>query len=274
MSVQIKDIINSLDNIAPFRLAEAWDNVGLLIGNPGHAVTAILVGLDPTIRLLDEAITLGANTIITHHPVIFHPLTTIKTTTPIGLFLEKALTNRLNIIACHTNLDSARNGVNDALAESFELVDIEPLRPSSDGTLPGTGIGRIGNFKLGLDRDQFLLRVFHALDVPSVHIAGRLPEKIFRLGLCGGSGSDFAETAFAGGADVYLSAEIKHSTARWAEECGFCIIDGTHYATEQIVIKHLVAQLQFTADAEKWGVPIRQTRTETHPFVIEHHKFI
>lgn len=272
--MQIKDIISTLDQIAPFRLAENWDNVGLLVGNPGHAVTAVLVGLDPTIRLLDEAITQGANTIITHHPLIFHPLSAIKTTTPVGLFLEKALTNRINIIACHTNLDSARSGVSDVLADFFDLVHVEPLRTSPDITLPGTGIGRIGNFKEGLDRDQFMQKVFRALDLPFVQMTGLLPERIFRLALCGGSGSDFAEPAFASGADVYLSAEIKHSTARWAEECGFCIIDGTHYATEQPVVRHLVAQLQLAAKAENWSVPIRPTQTETHPFVIERQKFI
>jgi dinuclear metal center YbgI/SA1388 family protein len=269
MTTRIKNIIDTLDSIAPFRLAESWDNNGLLVGNPGREITAVLVGLDPTGRLLDEAISRGANTIVTHHPLIFHPLAAINTATPIGLFLEKALTNHINVIACHTNLDSARKGVNDTLADALGLIDVEPLNASTDRTLPGTGIGRIGNFKEVLDPSRFMEKVFGALDVPFVQIAGRLPDTISRVALCGGSGSEFAAIAFAGGADVYLSAEIKHSTARWAEECNFCIIDGSHYATEQPVVRHLVAQLQNAADTQNWNIRILQTLTESHPFVIQ-----
>jgi dinuclear metal center YbgI/SA1388 family protein len=262
--MRVKDLLGTLDRIAPFKLAEAWDNIGLLVGDPERKITAILIGLDPTGRLLDEAIGQGANTIITHHPLIFHPLPAINTSDPTGLFLEKALTNRMSVIACHTNLDSAHSGVSDVLADSLGLVQIEPLLPG-DG-LPGTGIGRIGNFPDGLNQVAFMNKIFHALGLPGVQVAGLLPDKIFRLAVCGGSGSDFAETAYKSGADVYLSAEIKHSTARWAQESGFCIIDGTHYATEQPVVKHLVTQLQLAADSENWGIPIRQTQTESHPF--------
>ena len=268
MIPSIKNIISTLDRIAPFRLAEPWDNCGLLVGNPDRDITGVLIALDPTGRVLDEAITTGVNTIITHHPLIFHPLPAINTATPTGSFLEKALAHGIAVIACHTNLDSARKGVNDILADALGLIDVEPLRASADGTLPGTGLGRIGNFREGLTPERFMERVFHILDVPSVQVAGLLPDPIARVALCGGSGSDFAESAFAGGADVYLSAEIKHSTARWAEECGFCIIDGTHYATEQPVVSHLVAQLRLAAEAQDWDIRIRQAQTELHPFVI------
>ena len=273
MTPRIKNILSTLDHIAPFRLAEPWDNCGLLVGNPELDVTGVLVALDPTGRVLDEAITLGANTIVTHHPLIFHPLSAINTATPTGRFLEKALTHGIAVIACHTNLDSARQGVNDILAEALGLIEVEPLRASADGTLPGTGLGRIGNLQEGLSPDQFMERVFRILAVPAVQIAGLLPDRIARVALCGGSGSDFAESALAGGADVYLSAEIKHSTARWAAECGFCIIDGTHYATEQPVVSNLVARLRLAAEARTWDIRIRQTQTESHPFVI-HNEYL
>jgi dinuclear metal center YbgI/SA1388 family protein len=268
MTTRIKDIIRTLDQIAPFRLAESWDNIGLLVGNPDHEVTTVLVGLDPTHRLLDEAIVQGANTIVTHHPLIFHPLHAINTATPIGLFLEKALANHIHVIACHTNLDSAHIGVSDVLADSFGLVGVEPLRQSIDGLFPHTGIGRIGTFPDDLDQDRFMEKVFSILQLSAVQIAGKLPVRIKKMALCGGSGSEFAETALAKGADVYLSSEIKHSTARWAEECGFCIIDGTHYATEQPVVKYLVAQLQHAAESGNWDIRIQPTKSEVQPFNI------
>ena len=266
MTTRIRNIISLLDRIAPFKLAEPWDNVGLLVGHPDAEATGILIGLDPTNMLLNEAVSRGANTVITHHPLIFHPLPAINTATPIGRFLEKALANRIQIIACHTNLDSASGGVSDILAHSLGLRDVEPL--AAGGTLPGTGIGRIGNFPDSLDSQRFMERIFSTLNLSSVQIAGVLPERVLRLALCGGSGSDFAEAAFAMGADVYLSAEIKHSTARWAQDCGFCIIDGTHYATEQPVIGYLADRLRRAAAAEKWDIPVEQTATESHPFTI------
>ncbi len=262
--MRIKDLLGTLDRIAPFKLAEAWDNVGLLVGDSEREISAILVGLDPTGRLLDEAIAQGTNTIITHHPLIFHPLPAINTAVPTGLFLEKALTNKITVIACHTNLDSAHRGVSDVLADSLGLVQTEPLIP--DDGAPGCGIGRIGNFPQALNQVTFMTKIFQTLGLPGVQVAGLLPDRVSRVAVCGGSGSEFAETALRKGADVYLSAEIKHSTARWAQDCGFCIIDGTHYATEQPVVKYLVSQLKQVADCENWGVPIRQTQTEEHPF--------
>ncbi len=264
MSVRIRDILDILDHIAPFSLAEKWDNIGLLVGNPENEVTAVLIGLDPTGKLLDEAIAKGANTVITHHPLIFHPLKAINTADPTGQFLEKALTNRINIIACHTNLDSARSGVSDVLADSLGLVEVEPLLFSEEPT--DTGIGRIGRFAEALDKAEFMRRLFQTLDLSSVQIAGQVPDKISRVAICGGSGSEFAQTALKAGADVYLSAEIKHSTARWAQEIGFCIIDGTHYATEQPVVKHLADQLQQIAISQNLSIRILRTQTEAHPF--------
>jgi dinuclear metal center YbgI/SA1388 family protein len=264
VSVQLYNLMDGLDQIAPFSLAESWDNVGLLVGNPDARITSILLGLDPGLRLLDEAIARGANTIITHHPCIFHPLATVITQTPAGAFLEKALSHKINIIACHTNLDNCADGVSDALAWALGLTDLTPLRP---GALAETGAGRIGVFAPPLPAAAFMDQLFQALQLETIQIAGRLPERIKTVALCGGSGSDLAETARDRGADLYISAEIKHSTARWAEECGFCIIDGTHYGTEQPVIPFLQRKIQALAATNNWPLEVFLTQTEKHPFI-------
>ncbi len=263
MSVQVRHLLAALDQIAPFSLAEEWDNVGLLIGNPEACVTAILLGLDPSIRLLDEAIARGANTILTHHPFIFHPLSTILTHSPTGIFLEKALTHKINILACHTNLDNATEGVSDALAEAIGLTNLTPLRPKA---MAGTGAGRIGSLTTPLPAQEFLNKLFPVLQLDTLRIAGKMPDQVKTVALCGGSGSELAETARMQGADLYLSAEIKHSTARWAEECGFCVIDGTHYGTEKPVIPFLARKLQALAGQNDWPLEIFQSRTERPPF--------
>jgi dinuclear metal center YbgI/SA1388 family protein len=268
MTVRVKDILESLNVEAPFSLAESWDNVGLLVGNPEQEVTAVLAGLDPTNRLVDEAIAQGANTIITHHPVIFKPLTTINTAEPNGKLLEKALSNHIAIIGCHTNFDSAREGVSDYLALQLGLENLSPLVSSPDDNSADTGLGRIGNYPSPLASVDFLNRVLDTLNLPCIQMAGTFPQKIATVAVCGGSGSELAPIAFQRGADVYLSAEIKHNMAVWAVENNFCIIDGTHYATEKPAVALLVNKLKEACDKKGWKIKILQTKEEQHPFVL------
>ena len=268
MPVQVKDIVECLNQEAPFSLAETWDNVGLLIGNPEQEVTAVLAGLDPTNRLVDEAIAQGANTIVTHHPVIFKPLQQINTAEPGGRLLQKTLANRIAIIACHTNFDSAREGVSDSLALQLGLRHLVPLVASAKDHEAGTGLGRIGRYPSPLAASEFVARLLSTLKLPGVQMAGPLPGQIVTVALCGGSGSDLAPLALQRGADIYLSAEIKHSTAIWAVENNFCIIDGTHYATEKPAVALLVEKLQAAGIQRGWNIQIRQTQEEHHPFVL------
>lgn len=268
MTVTLSDIISCLDEIAPFSMAESWDNVGLLVGNRNRGVGAILIGLDPTNALLEEAIQQGADTVVTHHPAIFKPIPSINTAEPAGKFLEIALTNQINVLACHTNFDSAAHGVNDALAGLLGLQEISPLVPSITHQTENAGMGRRGVYPSGLSREQFILTLLEILELPSVQIAGTLPETINCVALCGGSGSDLAETAQQSGADVYISAEIKHNVARWAEESNFCVIDGTHYATEKPAVRVLADRLREYAQQQNWNVKIYETKTETHPFAL------
>jgi len=267
MAPAVKNIISCLNLEAPFKLAESWDNVGLLIGNPGQEVTSILVGLDPTNSLIDEALTVGANTVITHHPVIFQPIPAINTADPGGKLLEKALANKIAIIACHTNLDSAADGVSDILGTLLGLTGLTPLLPTGEDESAGaTGLGRIGAFSTPVTGEDFMQRVLTVLNLRSIQVAGKIPETITTVAVCGGSGSDLAERALAQGADVYLSAEIKHNTAVWAVESSFCVIDGTHFATEQPSVSLLVEKLRRAVSRENWDIAVRQSETEHHPF--------
>lgn len=270
MNVQVHQILTVLDHLAPFALAEEWDNVGLLVGNPEADVSSILLGLDPDLHLLDEALARGANTIITHHPCIFHPLSTIITTSPTGIFLEKALTHKINCIACHTNLDLAANGVSDALAWALGLTDLTPLRPGIMLKTGATGLGRVGHLAPPLSGPAFMRKLLQVVQRDTVQVAGKLPAHIKTVALCAGSGSELAESARTQGADLYLSAEIKHHTARWAEECGFCVIDGSHFGTEQPILPFLQCQIQKSAAANSWPLEILVTQTQQHPFTSIH----
>jgi len=270
MRLKVIDILQGLNRIAPFRLAEEWDNVGLLIGDPDREVHSLFIGLDPNLSLLEEAVACGADTLITHHPCIFHPLSSVDVATPIGAFLEQALAHKINVIACHTNFDSAAEGVSDALAALLQLEELSPLCPVDSLSVGGQGLGRLGRYPSPIPFTIFMEKVFSALKSITVQVAGTPPKQIQTVALCGGSGSDFAEDAFKSGADIYLSSEIKHSTARWAEDAGFCVIDGTHFATEYPAVALLTDQLKAHAREAGWVVQIQQSKQEKPAFTFIH----
>lgn len=272
--MHVSDILEGLNRIAPVELAESWDNVGLLIGDPGREVHSLLLGLDPSLSLLDEAISRGIDTLITHHPCIFRPFPSVNLTTPEGAFLERALIHKINVIACHTNFDSAEDGVSDALATLLGLENISPLRPGPGAKELKTGMGRIGSYAAPLSFSQFMQRVFQTLESDTLQIAGPQPSQITRVALCGGSGSDLAEEAFGQNADIYISSEIKHSTAVWAEDAGFCIVNGTHYATEKPAMALLGRHIAVLGQEMGWDLDIHQATSEKTAFLnIHSHNF-
>jgi len=242
MPATVKDILDIIEIIAPAKLAESWDNVGLMIGRPTAPVDKILLGLDPTPSLLDEATALDSNVVITHHPIIFHPLKSVQLEQPDGRFIDKAIRKKINIISCHTNLDSTSEGVSDALARQIGLEQTEPLvaYSSSENTM---GLGRIGNLPTPIPPADFIERLKAACSPPWLLGAGSPPEQITRVAICGGSCSELAETALRHGAQVFVTAEVKHSIARWAEQAGLWIIDAGHFATENPAMKQFARQL-------------------------------
>lgn len=266
MTLTVQNILDCLQDIAPFRLAEHWDNNGLLVGSKKHQVTSILVGLDPSIKLLEEAIARGCNTVITHHPAIFKPLPAIDLDTPTGYFIQIALANSINIIACHTNLDSAADGVSDALGRKLGVHQMTPILKNGLEN-ENTGMGRFGKLDKPASGDGFLQNILTTLQLQNIQVAGKIPDQIQNVAICGGSGSEFAPKTQAMGADIYITSEVKHSTARWAEETSFCIVDGTHYSTEQFAVSLLHDKLSETAQKYNWQLTIRKTETERHPFV-------
>ena len=259
-------LLSILNTIAPFAMAEPWDNVGLLVGDPEQQVTGILIGLDPTEALIHEALAQNLNTILTHHPLIFHPLKTIPGNTPMGRMLKTALSHDLALIACHTNLDLAAAGVSNALAEKLALRDTRPLT-GQESAEPGknTGFGKIGRLPAPLDSGQFLSCLLTALATPGIQIAGLLPETIHTVALCGGSGSELAETAQAMGAQVYITGEVKHSVARWAEDAGFCVIDAGHYPTENLIVPVLAEILKKSCADQGFAPTILTTAKQGNP---------
>ncbi len=267
--MRVKDLLKTLDEIAAFGLAQQYDNVGLMLGDPDKSIKGILVALDPTEEVLAEALEVGADCIITHHPLIFHPLKSIYTDQPMGRFLRLALGNEISVIGCHTNLDQAVGGVNDVLASSLGMQNTRPLVSAENDpeAASAVGFGRVGRLADPLSPEAFIGYLCDFFKLPVLRVAGPLPEEISTVAVCGGSGSDLAAAAYASGAQVYVTGEVKHSTARWAEEAGFCIIDAGHFATENPVVEAVVEVLQGIFAEKDINIPVMASAKQQNPFV-------
>lgn len=262
-SLDVAGLVSVLDELAAFALAESWDNVGLMAGDPAQQVGAILVALDPTEEVLEEAVANGCNVVVTHHPLIFKPLKALRIDQPVGRLLARSLAAGVSMIACHTNLDLVGGGVNDVLAERFGLRETLPLSGGGDGE---AGFGRVGVLPESLTGREMLARMAQIFATEALPYAGVLPETVDKLAVCGGSGSEFAEAAQRLGAQIYVTGEVKHSTARWAEAVGFCVVDGGHFATENPVVPEFAALLQRTLAARNVEVEVRAAQKQRNPW--------
>jgi len=231
--VFVHDIIAEIEKAAPFSLAAEWDNVGLVVGDGGQEATGVLVGLDPLPDLFGQARRHGANVIITHHPAIFSPLKRLHTGDPVGAFVAGAVQGGFAVIACHTNLDVVANGVSAVLAGRLGATALQPLAATGVHADGDVGFGMVGALTAPVAARDFLARVCRVLGLTGVPHTTPPPERVARIAVCGGSGSDLVEAALRAGVDAYITGEIKHSTARWAQAAGLWLIDAGHFATEQ-----------------------------------------
>lgn len=234
--MKCSDLINELENFAPIYLAESWDNPGLIVGDTENDINKVLVALDVTDEVVDESISVGADIIITHHPMLFSAVKKITNETSIGARLRKLIKNDIAHFALHTNLDIAFGGTNDELARISGLKDIEILRESCQQNGQVNGLGRIGNLEKQTTFGDFARIIKKELGLNSLRIVGDTEKKIRRVGLCTGSGFEFMVDAVKKGADVFITADLRYHESQKALEAGICVIDATHYASENIIV--------------------------------------
>ncbi len=222
----VKDVYDFLDSWAPFATAADWDNPGLLVGDANREVRRVLVALDATADAVEVAEAIGADLIVTHHPVIFAPLKAL-TADSVPYRLAAA---GISLIATHTNLDVAADGVNDTLAAVLGLEDV---------TVAADGMTRIGTLPASITADDFAELVAQRLGT-AVRVAHR-DAPIRRVAVCGGGGGDFAAD-LVGEADAFVTGEIKHH--EWLAAAGkITLLEAGHYATEAPAIATLCRRL-------------------------------
>ena len=228
----VTHIYDAIDRLAPFWLTMDFDNTGILVGDRNREVSCALLALDCTPAVVEQAKQLGAQLIVTHHPVIFHPLKRVNE----DAVVYQLIRSDIAVISAHTNLDIAQGGVNDALASAIGLRDCRGLELLNEQT--GAWLGRIGTLPEPLSPEAFAAHIKACLNAASVKFAAA-PRAIHTVALCSGSGADCLDAAISAGADALLTSEVKQHEYLAAAAAGISIFDAGHFDTEDIVIEPL-----------------------------------
>ena len=236
--MKVKDIIKVVEEFAPLSIQEGWDNSGLCVGSPEDEVTSVLLSLDCTPALVDEAIACGADMIVTHHPLIFSGLKKISPDDMIGEAVIKAIRAGISIYAAHTNADKVIEGVSGAMAAKLGLQNVMIL--DEDGG--GTGLGVVGDLPQPMTSEEALALVKEKFGLKVVKSSAPMDAMISRVAMCGGSGGSLIGAARKSGAQLYISGDISYHNFFTPE--GFMIMDIGHYESEIEIVDILFSLIK------------------------------
>lgn len=240
----VREIFAYFEEHVPTSMKMESDNPGFLVGDGNRTVNKVLLALDITDAVIEEAKQIGAELILSHHPLFFS-IKSASTEDLIGRKIVAMLSNNISAICLHTNLDSVDGGVNDALMHTLEIpveAVLDPAGVDANGMPYGLGrIGSIAEMPLG----EFLLIVKSKLACNGLrYISGGKP--VHKVAVCGGSGGSLLDLVAKNGCDTYVTADIKHSVFLDARAMGINLIDAGHYSTENVVIPVLRDMLNQT----------------------------
>ncbi len=212
--MKIREITDAIEQYAPLRLQEEWDNAGIQVGDPEADITGVLLCTDATEAVVAEAISRGFNLVISHHPLIFRGLKKIMGRTPVERAVAMAIKHDITIYSAHTNMDSAWQGVSFRMAQKIGMTDVKFLddnevMPYGDIGCITAGCGVIGDIKPMTAR-EVLERVKAAFEVGAVRYSGDSDRLVTRVALCGGAGGFLLDKAVAAGAQLYVTADMRY----------------------------------------------------------------
>ena len=219
--MKVKDIVAVIEEFAPLAIQEGWDNSGLCVGSPENEVSSVLLALDCTETLVDEAIECGADMIVTHHPLIFSGLKKISPEDQVGAAVIKAIRHGIAIYAAHTSADKVIAGVSGAMAAKLNLTDVQIL--DEDGE--GTGLGVVGNLPQPLTAEQMIALIKEKFGLKMLKSSKPSEGTISRVAMCGGSGSSLIGAAKRSGAHIYRRGAcpcIRRMSRSGGLRCGAC----------------------------------------------------
>ena len=238
MEYKVKDVTRVIEEFAPLSIQEGWDNSGLCIGSQDAPVTSVLLGLDCTPELVDEAIDCGADMIVTHHPLIFSGLKKISPEDQVGEAVIKAIRAGISIYAAHTSADKVIAGVSGAMAAKLGLRNVSIL--DEDGE--GTGLGVVGDLPQPMSAEAAVELVKERFGLKVMKSSRPIDGQISRVAMCGGSGGSLIKAAMSSGAQLYISGDISYHNFFTRE--GFMIMDIGHYESEIEIVDILFSLLR------------------------------
>jgi dinuclear metal center YbgI/SA1388 family protein len=247
MAVLLSELLQAFEELWPTKGAEDWDAPGLVAGSQNSRVSRILLTVDVTHEVMDEAITGGFDLVVAHHPLLLRGVKTLAEETSKGAILSRAIRAGVAIFAAHTNADIVEHGVSAALAAALGLESVRPLIESS----PGVGHGRLGTLPAPKTLGEFAKQLARVLPptATGVRVAGAFETEILSVSLCGGAGDSFIGAAYAAGADVYVTSDLRHHPAQEAlekaisENRRFALIDISHWAAEWMWLEWAAADI-------------------------------
>ena len=268
--VKIKEIIRALERFAPLPLQESYDNAGLQCGLTETEASGALLCLDVTEEVVREAVDLGCNLIVSHHPLLFHPLRQVSDANIVQRCVRMAIQNDICIYAAHTNLDNAEDGVNYRIAEKLGLIDVEMIAPRtvSTGEAAGDHTVRAASAVMGYlpvaeDSFAFLQRVKQAFGVEALQHNQLLERQIQSVAICGGAGDFMLDEALRAEADAFITGEM-HYHMWFGHEQKIQIAVLGHYESEQYTREIFREVIEHAAP----HLPVYDTDVNTNPIQI------
>ena len=270
---KVSEILSYITEVAPIHWQESYDNSGLLVGDANALVDKVLLTLDLTEKVIDEAIENSFHLVISHHPLIFKGLKNILVDDTTGRIITKAIKHDISIAAMHTNIDNSFYGVNRVLAEQLGLKDLQILRSSQQSAISSqrsavssqqleiqVGSGMLGVLENEISENDFLKFVKEKLNVGAIRHSEFLNKPIRKVAICGGSGAFLIDDAKRCGADVYVTADLKYHDFFDADN-EILIVDAGHFETEQFT-KQLFADIILKKNP-KFAVQISRVNTNS-----------
>ncbi len=246
MSLKVKDIDKIMEEHAPSKFKEDYDNVGLMIGDRECEITSILVALDCTIEVIKEAKEKNCNLILTHHPLLFKKPTSITKDTLLGKKIIKIITNNINVYSSHTNFDAIRGGMNDTIMKlldfyNYKTIALSDKRSNGDEV---SGIGRITELTEPITLDEMCDRVKEYLNIPFLRYSGNETKKLRKIAVINGSGQNYFNAAKKLGADCIITGDTTYHYVSDLEEEDIAVIDAGHFGTEWAAVEILAKWLK------------------------------
>jgi dinuclear metal center YbgI/SA1388 family protein len=269
---ELSDVIAALDTLWPPGRAEQWDAVGTVcgdVGNPDARVDRVLFAVDPVQEVADEAVRLGAQLLVTHHPLYLRGTTTVAADTFKGRVVHTLIRHGVALHVAHTNADTADPGVSDALAGALDLRVIRPLVPDPSDSEGRRGLGRICELPRPMRLSELTEWAADRLPVTAqgIRAAGDTDKMVHSVAVCGGSGDGLFAEVRAAGVDAYLTADLRHHPASEAREHSpLALLDAAHFATEWPWCEQAAAQLDEISDRHGWSLRTHVSRTVTDPW--------